>query len=114
MNKEGAEKRSSARYPVKGATLHYKKGKTCLVVNISRGGICFLSQEPLKVNSSITMNITFPEESPALILKGQVCWCLPGLGHSDEYQVGIRFLPFENKRGSNPPRLLERIIKLET
>ena len=114
MNKEGAEKRSSARYPVKGATLYCKKDKTCLVVNISRGGICFLSQEPLKVNGLITMKITFPEEMPALTLKGQVCWCLPGLGRSDEYQVGARFLPFENKKGSNPPRLLERIIKLET
>jgi len=114
MNKGGPEKRLFARYPVKGATLQYQKDRTCLVVNISRGGICFLSQESLKVSSLITMKISFPGPLPSLTLKGQVCWCLPGLAHSDEYQVGVRFLPFENKKGSNPPRLLERIIKLET
>jgi hypothetical protein len=113
MKKEETDKRISFRHPVKGATLQYKKGRPCLVVNISRGGINFLSQEPLKPNSLITMRITFPEGVSSLTLKGQVCWCLPGLGRSDEYQVGIQFLPFEKKRGSNDPRLLDKLVKLE-
>jgi Tfp pilus assembly protein PilZ len=113
MKREEAEKRTSFRHPVKGATLQYKTGRPCLVVNISRGGISFLSQEPLQPNSSITMRITFPEGMSPMTLKGQVCWCLPGLGRSDEYQVGVQFLAFNKKRGSNPPRLLEKLIKLE-
>jgi len=113
MKKEETDKRTSFRHPVKGATLQYKTGRPCLVINISRGGVNFLSQESLKPNSLITMKITFPEGVSLLTLKGQVCWCLPGLGRSDEYQAGVQFLPFEKKRGSNDPRLLDKLIKLE-
>jgi Tfp pilus assembly protein PilZ len=113
MKKEGQDNRSTARFPIKGATLQYKKNKTCLVVNLSRGGVNFLSQEPLPVNNPITMKITIPGQVSPLTLNGLVCWCLPDPGRSDEYQIGAQFLAFEKKRGSNDPRLLEKLVKLE-
>jgi Tfp pilus assembly protein PilZ len=113
MKKEGQDNRSTARFPIKGATLQYKKNKTCLIVNLSRGGVNFLSQEPLPVNNPITMKITIPGQVSPLTLNGLVCWCLPDPGRSDEYQIGAQFLAFEKKRGSNDPRLLERLVKLE-
>jgi Tfp pilus assembly protein PilZ len=113
MKQEGQDKRSNTRFPIRGATLQYKKNKTCLIVNISRGGINFLSQEPLPVNNPITMKVTVPGQTSPLNLKGLICWCLPDPGRSDEYQIGAQFLAFENKRGSNDPRLLEKLAKME-
>lgn len=103
MKKEGQDNRSSARFPIKGATLQYKKNKTCLIVNLSRGGVNFLIQEPLPVNNPITMKITIPGQTSPLTLKGLVCWCLPDPGRSDEYQIGAQFFAFEKNGDRTTP-----------
>jgi len=120
----GIERRACPRFEIPGATVSCKKGMIFFskkeypeeyfpVLNISRGGILFLNQKRLNINSKITMKISIPEEGVSLILKGQVRWAALNVGMSYKYQIGVQFNPYGEKKGQNSPSALEKIITLE-
>jgi len=106
----GIERRTCIRFEIPGATLSYKRDKAllpetkygeefCPILDISRGGLRYLTQENLKINSNVTLKISLPGERVPLVLKGQVRWVTINAGKSYKYQVGVQFNPYGEKNG---------------
>ena len=53
--------------------------------DLSEGGLCFQSPDPVRVGSRIHINI--PVEDPAFEAEGVVAWCRK----SDHYEIGVQF-----------------------
>lgn len=124
MEYTGIERRTCIRFEIPGATLSYKKDKAllpetkygeefCPILDISRGGLRFLTQENLKINSNVTLKISLPGERVPLVMKGQVRWSAINAGKSYKYQIGVQFNPYGEKKGQNYPGALVKIIALE-
>ncbi|MBN1224636.1 MAG: PilZ domain-containing protein [Candidatus Aminicenantes bacterium] len=124
MDYKGIERRTCIRFEIPGATLNYKKDRPfiadskqseefCPVLDISRGGLRFLTQENLNMNTSIIMHISLPGERVPFEMKGQVKWVASNAGKSYKFQVGVQFSPYGEKKGQNYPGALVKIIALE-
>ena len=124
MDYEGIERRTCIRFEIPGATISYKLKKPlltkasygeefCPAIDLSRGGLRFLSQEELKIGSPIMLKISIPGERIPLELHGQIRWVAPNVGMSYKYQIGVQFSPYGEKKGQNYPGSLVKIIALE-
>jgi len=124
MDFKGIEKRTCLRFEIPGATVNHKTKKIfplkskygeefCPVLDISRGGLRFLSQLSLKINKNLIMKISIPGERIPLVIKGQIRWISPNVGKSYKYQIGVQFNPYGEKKGQNYPGTLVKIIALE-
>lgn len=124
MEDKRIDGRSCLRFEIPGATVNYKK-KTlfslkekydeefCPVLDISRGGLRFLTQKSLKINSKLSLEIALPGEKIPLIQKGRVRWASFNVGKSYKYQIGVQFDPYGEKKSQNYPGNLTKIIALE-
>lgn len=122
---KGIERRTCLRFEIPGSTISYKldsilpspSGKYgeefCPILDISRGGLRFVSQSPIKINQKITMKISVPGERIPLNIKGRVRWAAANAGKSYKYQIGVQFNPYGEKKGQNIPSSLVKIIALE-
>lgn len=124
MEVKGIERRTCIRFEIPGATISYKKKsflppkeayaeEFCPVLDMSRGGIRFLSQKPLKIDSNILLKISIPGEKIPLMQKGRVRWSSFNPGKSYKYQIGIQFNVYGEKKDQNYPGNLTKIIALE-
>lgn len=124
QQQRGIERRACIRFEVPGATVSHKEEKFflrrsnygeefCPVIDISRGGLRFLCQKSMKINTKVRLKIALPGERIPLILKGQVRWSAPNPGKSYRYQVGVQFNPYGEKSKQNYPGALVKIIALE-
>jgi hypothetical protein len=124
MNENEIEKRSCLRFKIPGATVNYQKKSIlftkpgfieefCPVLDISRGGIRFLSQNALKPTTDVSMKISVPGEKIPFTMKGVVKWSSLSEGKSYKYQVGVQFNPYGEKKDQNQPGNLVKIIALE-
>jgi len=124
MEHKDMERRLCVRFEIPGATASYKKkgilhGKSefdeefCPVLDISRGGLRFLSREDLKLNNKVEIQISIPGEKIPLVQKGQVRWSSIAAGKSYKYQIGVQFFPYGEKKDQNYPGNLVKIIALE-
>ena len=53
-----------------------------------------------------------PDEEP-VIIKGKVVWTAGNPEKSYKYRVGVQFEPYGEKKGQNPPELLDKITTWE-
>jgi Tfp pilus assembly protein PilZ len=124
MDYEGIERRTCIRFEIPGATVSYKLKKPlltktsyeeefCPVIDLSRGGLRFLSQEELKIGTPTMLKISIPGERVPLELHGHIRWAAPNVGKSYKYQIGAQFSPYGEKKGQNYPGSLVKIIALE-
>jgi hypothetical protein len=124
MAEDHLEKRACARFRIPGATVAFKKlgglfrkqaygGEFLPVLDISRGGIRFLSHEPLDHNTKIFLKIQVPGDNFPLTMTGAVRWYSPNPGMSYKYQVGVQFFPYGEKKDMNYPGNLVKIISYE-
>jgi Tfp pilus assembly protein PilZ len=124
MDYSGIERRTCIRFEIPGATLAYKQKKPllskasygeefCPIIDLSRGGLRFLSQEQLKTGNPVILKISIPGERIPLELHGLIRWVAPNVGKSYKYQIGIQFNPYGEKKGQNYPGALVKIIALE-
>jgi Tfp pilus assembly protein PilZ len=124
MDYSGIERRTCIRFEIPGATLSYKQKRPlltksangeefCPIIDLSRGGLRFLSQEELKIGNPVTLKVAVPGERIPLELQGQVRWVAPNAGMSYKYQIGVQFNPYGEKKGQNYPGALVKIIALE-
>ena len=124
MDYEGIERRTCIRFEIPGATVSYKLKKPlltkssyseefCPTIDLSRGGLRFLSQEDIKIGTPIMLKISVPGERIPLELHGQVRWVAPQVGMSYKSQIGVQFSPYGEKKGQNYPGSLVKIIALE-
>jgi Tfp pilus assembly protein PilZ len=124
MAEKGIERRLCQRFKIPGATISYRKEKLlstqvgfdeefCPVLDISRGGVRFLTQKPLKFKSKVVLQISIPGERIPLNLKGRVRWSSFNPGKSYKYQAGVQFNPYGEEKNQNYPGALVKIIALE-
>jgi Tfp pilus assembly protein PilZ len=122
---KGIERRECQRFKIPGATASYAKEKFslskkeeyteefCPVMDLSRGGVQFLTQKPLKYKTKISLKISIPGERIPLTLKGEVRWSAPNPGKSYKYQIGVQFNSYGEEKDQNYPGNLVKIIALE-
>ena len=118
------EKRECERFEIPGATVVYNSKKNIFskskfthdefpVYDISYGGIRFLSQEKLKIKSSITVKIFIPEDEEPISFEGKIVRVGHQPGQSYNFQIGVQFLPYSHNKGFNPPENLSLLKALE-
>jgi hypothetical protein len=124
MGDEGIERRLCQRFNIPGATVSYRKrkflGRTqefdeefCPVLDISRGGVRFLNQKPLKFKSRVLLQISVPGERIPLTVLGKVRWSSFNPGKSYRFQAGVQFNAYGEEKGQNYPGNLTKIMALE-
>jgi len=124
MAEKGIEKRLCQRFKIPGATVSYGKvaffssgnrvdEEFCPVLDLSRGGVRFLTQKPLKFKSKVSLRLSIPGERVSLDLKGRVRWSTFNAGKSYKYQAGVQFNPYGLEKGQNIPQALTKIVALE-
>ena len=124
MGEKEVERRLCQRFKIPGATVSYRKEKLfssktgtdeefCPVLDLSRGGIRFLTQKPLKFKSKIRLQLSIPGERVPLDLKGRVRWSTFNAGKSYKFQAGVQFNPYGLEKGQNVPQTLTKIVALE-
>lgn len=124
MGEKGIERRLCQRFKLPGATVSYRKEKLlssktkideefCPVLDLSRGGVRFLTQKPLKFKSKVTLQLSIPGERIPLNLKGRVRWSTFNAGKSYKYQAGVQFSPYGLEKNQNVPHVLTKIVTLE-
>lgn len=121
---KGKERRDCHRFKIPGATLSYKKSgffsaspeyedEYCPILDLSLGGLKFLTQKNLKVNTKLNIKISYHEKDGSFYLAGKVKWTISNPGFSYKYQVGIQFNPYGDKEGLNSPKEYAKIKRLE-
>ena len=116
MENKEAKKRTCKRFEIPGATISYEVKKYTEELSplrdISRGGVKFLSKNPLEIHADITLKISVPGERIPLTLHGKILW-ISSIESKDQYQVVVQFNPYGEKEGHNYPGNLVKIISLE-
>lgn len=118
------ERRTCDRFRVPGATACYQRYSTlipkkgfaeefCPVIDLSRGGLRFLSQKQVKVKQKLSLDVTIPGERSPLLMFGIVRWVGFNPGKSYKYQVGIQLNPYGDKKGQNSSEMLARLTAME-
>jgi hypothetical protein len=76
--------------PEETSLLHCYDG--CKVKKLSLGGMLIESENPLEINSTMPMQLTFPQEK-SITFKGRIASCLPIENTVPEsYDIGVEFL----------------------
>lgn len=81
-------------------TLPDKQKEKTETLDISQGGICFLTAQPLKTDNCVEIRLKLPQARQPLLMKGRVAWIrrldeIPG--QIDKYKVGVEFLNLKSK-----------------
>ncbi len=79
-------------------------------IDISAGGICFLSSKQLDTDREVKIRLKAPRTNKPLALKARVAWIRPmedRAGRIDKYRVGIEFLKLESKN----KKILQNLLK---
>lgn len=125
MGEKAVERRLCQRFKIAGATVSYRKERFfparsrgdeefCPVIDLSRGGVRFLTQKPLKFKSRVRVQLSVPGERSPLDLIGRVRWSTFNASQSYKYQAGVQFNPYGLEKGQNHPQALTRIVALES
>jgi hypothetical protein len=118
------EKRACPRFNIPGAMVSYRKVRwlfgpsgwneqSCLVVDLSRGGIRFLTRQIPSLGVKLEIALTWPEEKNGLRLLGRVRWRSEYSGDQFRYSVGVQFQPYGEGKKHNSTEVLDRIVGLE-
>ncbi len=82
--------------------LSENKTETMQTVDISEGGICFITRKPLKTDSKINVRLEFDKtKDPIIHAKARVAWIkkieLLSGESINKYKVGVEFIDLESK-----------------
>lgn len=124
MGNKGIERRLCQRFKIPGATVSLRRERLlfppktvdeefCPVLDISRGGVRFLTQKALKFKTRVFLQVSIPGERIPLNLRGRVRWSSYNAGKSYRYQVGVQFNAYGERKTQNYPGALVKIIALE-
>ncbi len=118
------ERRACPRFSLQEATVSYRRigllrrkadwtERSCLVVDLSRGGVRFLTRQRPPLGSQIHIELIWPEGPEALTLTGRVRWIGKYTGDQFQHSVGVQFAPYGQGKKYNPVQALDTIIGLE-
>lgn len=116
---DGVERRKHKRYGIRGSTIRYKSGgilsflnsasSRYLVLNMSEGGLHFISKEPLKAGQKIHLTLEAPSLEGTVKGKGTVVWVRKSEDHH-AYRVGVKFTSFDEKSRFRLRHILDNAI----
>jgi len=73
-----------------------QKVEVSLTKNISKGGICLIAYDELKVSDNLDLNIYLPEDKTPLHVIGRVAWVkdfvICNIPNGKRFDVGIEFI----------------------
>lgn len=118
------KKRKCKRFTIPGSTLHYKtKGffpfkksfpeEYYPVLDISKGGASFLTDQRIKPGSNLVIKLTIPELSSSFEILCKTKWIAKNREESYRYKMGIAFNTYGESRNQNKPEILELFNRLE-
>jgi Tfp pilus assembly protein PilZ len=117
-------KRQCHRFNIPGTTLYYKKNTLLQakgeypdeyfpVLDISRGGARFLTNERIKVGLPVRIKLAIPDTEQQPEINAIVRWVSRNREESYRYQTGVSFNPYGNGKKANPAEVLDFIKTLE-
>jgi hypothetical protein len=124
MKTGSLEKRACGRFRIPGATVRMKIKRGLFrkesygpeifpLVDLSRGGIRFLTTSKLQLDKLVILKLAVPGEDESLELFGHVRWFASSPDRAYRYQFGVQLAPYGDKDGYNTPHVLGRIIAFE-
>ncbi len=81
--------------------------------NLSRGGLCFVSPEPLRVGAELTIMIALVLNGTtyaAINLRARAVWCTPMPG-APEHQIGAAFFSVTNDHRAQVDQFLRHLAQ---
>ena len=119
------EKRQCQRFNAPGTTLYYKMKRGVFhkekysedyfpVLDISRGGLRFLTNDRIKVGLPVQIRLTIPGVDFQPEIKAIVRWISKNREESYRYQTGVSFNAYGDRKKENPLEILAFIESLET
>ena len=115
--------RARRRFMIPRATVQYRprgfwKPKAalsdrCPLVDLSQDGLAFLTDQSIKSGKRLWMLLKLPDEAEPIRLIGSVVYAVATGIAGYRYRIGIRFLPFVDRRGGNSRKSLDAIIRTE-
>ena len=119
------KKRKCKRFTIPGTTLYYKKKRVFSfkkqysqdyfpVLDLSKGGASFLTNERFKIGSTLMINLTIPDIDSSLEILCTTRWIAKNREESYRFQTGISFNTYGDSKNQNHPEILEAFNKLET
>jgi hypothetical protein len=116
-----SERRKQERLEISGAVTYFRDAEhpglknqnyaPAKLVDLSKGGIGFETNEPVIPDEILWVRIKIPEEQ-MLTLKGTVRWTAPVPGN-DRNRVGLRFTLFGREKDYNSPYALEALERIQ-
>jgi len=95
----GADIRASARIPYDSMIeFSYEEKQASKTINISKGGLCFLSKKPIKTDSIIDIRLRLSGGKNYFSARGRVAW-ISKVDEVDEvlYKIGLEFIKLSKK-----------------
>ncbi len=84
------------------------------VLDISRGGLRFLTNERPKIGLAVKVKIAVPDADYQPEVRGIVSWVSRNREKSYRYQTGVSFNPYGDGRKENSSEILTFIQSLES
>ena len=120
METQQPEKRTCQRFTIPGGAVSVEKSgflanlrkssdKSFPLVDISQGGLRFLAEGEVPINTKLHLIVSAPDETDSLHISGLVKWIIPQPESGSVFQVGVQFLPYGVKREENNPSNLLKI-----
>jgi hypothetical protein len=102
--------RTTVRYRIRGlwTSMRNFSGPYPLV-DLSCGGLALLSDVVPALRKRVSLLLSFPDHTEELPLEGRIVYGVATGIAGFRHRVGIQFLPFEDRRGCNHPRILEAL-----
>ena len=85
----------------------------CPVVDLSKGGLCFLTNKTVKEEKDISIFLRTSNNEDPIPIEGKVMYMMRNTGVSYQYRIGVQFKPFGKKEGFNSLEHLKRLDELE-
>ncbi|MBN1568044.1 MAG: PilZ domain-containing protein [Acidobacteria bacterium] len=115
--------RARRRLAIPKATVRYKilsfwgrKGDysgPCPLVDISKDGLALLADQDANPMKLLSLILKLPGEEETLEIKGRVVYAVATGIAGFRYRIGVRFLPFSEKRSCNPVKALDALTRIE-
>ncbi len=82
------------------------------ISDLSKGGLAFLSDLPLQPGERVSLSLNCIQRKDELCLEGYIVYTLAVEIAGYQYRVGVRFVPFDEREGFNPPETLDALTEL--
>ncbi len=116
---DGTERRAHGRFGVKNSSVSYRKSSLFffartfspryLVINISQGGLYFISKERLDPGTKIELSIEAPMAAAPISAAAKVVWSRKSADH-EAWRTGVKFVKIGDRGGKMLKHVLDNTV----